>query len=139
MNRPPNGHGLPRNRLAQQLAAKPMTPEERVLWMAKQQLPPGYTLLHATEVEAISNGLAAEHGKVIVYEATIEDAKTHLDSYWTTQPDLSNAIQEAVFDANRYRIALTHAEAALEQADQTPRVIEALAFIKQQREARRAQ
>jgi hypothetical protein len=114
MNRPPNGSNG-RAKINAMLK-QPMTPEERVLWMAKQQLPPGYTLLHASEVEAIGQGLQAEHRARIALQREIEDAKTHLDNYWTTQPDMSNAIQEAVFDARRHHRS---AETALTRLKQT--------------------
>lgn len=74
MNNRPNGH----SRLKLDLTAvlnKPMTPEERVLWMAKQNLPPGYALLHNSEVEAIAQGLQAEHRQRVALQAQLEELK----------------------------------------------------------------
>jgi len=82
-----------------------MSPGERKLWAASHALPPQYLLVTRSEMEVMGAAMAQQRNLAGALQRTFKECEVILAYYWKNEPDLTNGVAAAVFDANRYKKA----------------------------------
>ena len=101
-----------------------MTPEARAVWLATHQAPPGMLLTTEAEMDRVLTALKKTEGARRQMVSRFGVLTLVLGDYYRNEPDMTNAVASAVFDAERYKKAvdlvlpkLKAANAKIEAAD----------------------
>lgn len=83
-------------------AEPPMTAQERKVWAASKGLPSNYLIVTIEEMMAMRNSMTEQRAQCSDMSERFKKCIALLGAYWTTEPDLTNAVAAAAFDAARY-------------------------------------
>jgi hypothetical protein len=80
-----------------------MSHAERSMWLASHKSPDGYMLVHQSETENMLAALVANKGLLEAHRKGLNMLLEQARPYMAAEPDLTNAVGAAVFDAQRYK------------------------------------
>lgn len=84
---------------------KLMTAQERAVWLACHNAPPGMRLVEDSELQKITASLIQLRAANMIHENGSRLLIRLLGDYYLSQSDLPNAVAEVVFDAERFKKA----------------------------------
>jgi hypothetical protein len=80
-----------------------MSPAERKLWLASRNAPPDMMLFTQTESESMLAALTANQKLLQAHRKGLNMLIEQARPFMAAEPDLTNAVGAAVFDAQRYK------------------------------------
>lgn len=86
-----------------------MSPSERKLWANSHALDARYLLVTSAEMKLMMEGMAQMRELAGALRRTHKELELNLADYWKNEPDLPNGVAAAVFDAKKYKDAVTRA------------------------------